>query len=112
MRFEGYFASNGLRHMWYENQFHILYLLIRRHLNTFVIFQGPEPVKTAEMSESGVDSQWHVTALAAAAFCLCTASQRSSGFLYLSLIEDYGLSRAEASWPDSLIAFSSAMAGR
>ncbi|CAN7987020.1 unnamed protein product [Ixodes hexagonus] len=58
-----------------------------------------------------VDKYWHVTIVAATALCLSSASLRSDGFIYATLIEDYGLSRSTASWPDSLIAASCEMAG-
>ncbi|CAN8015667.1 unnamed protein product, partial [Ixodes persulcatus] len=58
-----------------------------------------------------VDKYWRVTIVAASALCLSSASLRSAGYIYASLIEDYGLSRSVASWPDSLTAASFEMSG-
>ncbi|XP_075539876.1 monocarboxylate transporter 5-like [Dermacentor variabilis] len=57
------------------------------------------------------DKDWHVTIVAAAAFFFGSASIRSSGIFYLSIMEEFRVCRSTASWPDTLIDATSEMAG-
>ncbi|KAH6931972.1 hypothetical protein HPB50_001862 [Hyalomma asiaticum] len=57
------------------------------------------------------DKDWHVTIVAAAAFFFGSASIRSSSIFYLSIMEEFRVCRATASWPDTLIDATSEMAG-
>ncbi|XP_072142996.1 monocarboxylate transporter 5-like [Dermacentor andersoni] len=58
------------------------------------------------------DKDWHVTIVAAAAFFFGSASIRSSGIFYLSIMEEFRVCRSTASWPDTLIDATSEMAGK
>ncbi|KAL1485306.1 hypothetical protein MTO96_047349 [Rhipicephalus appendiculatus] len=57
------------------------------------------------------DKDWHVTIIAAAAFFFGSASIRSSSIFYISIMEEFRVCRATASWPDTLIDATSEMAG-
>lgn len=59
----------------------------------------------------GPSEEWHVTVVAAAAYFFGSASIRSSGVIYVSIIDELGVNRASAAWPDTLIDATSEMAG-
>ncbi|XP_037564423.2 monocarboxylate transporter 9-like isoform X1 [Dermacentor silvarum] len=57
------------------------------------------------------DGCWHVAAVACLLTCLASALTRSSGFLYVGIMEQYGADHAEASWPIALASVLNNMAG-
>lgn len=73
------------------------------------------PTERARVALQGhmyeTDKDWHVTIVAAAAFFFGSASIRSSGIFYLSIMEEFRVCRSTASWPDTLIDATSEMAG-
>ncbi|XP_077534832.1 monocarboxylate transporter 6-like isoform X2 [Haemaphysalis longicornis] len=73
--------------------------------------KGRNPNATHAEAPDGAGEEWHVTVVAAAAYFFGSASIRSSGVIYVSIINELGVNRASAAWPDTLIDATSEMAG-
>nr|XP_037276239.1 monocarboxylate transporter 1-like isoform X1 [Rhipicephalus microplus] len=54
---------------------------------------------------------WHVAVIAGLLTCLASAMTRSSGFLYVGIMEQYGVDHEKASWPIALSSVLNNMAG-
>lgn len=66
---------------------------------TSVVNKSPR----TEESKDGIDKCWHVAALAFFIAFFESATMRSTGFLYVGIMEELGVDRSSASWPVSLM---------
>ncbi|KAL1482212.1 hypothetical protein MTO96_033954 [Rhipicephalus appendiculatus] len=65
----------------------------------------------APRKKASPDECWHVAVVAGLLTCLAAALTRSSGFLYVGIMEQYGVDHEKASWPIALSAVLNNMAG-
>ncbi|KAH6932086.1 hypothetical protein HPB50_002841 [Hyalomma asiaticum] len=65
----------------------------------------------AAYSEPGVDTCWYMAGLCALVTFMTSATIRSSGFLYIGMMEEFRVDRGQASWPICLFGAVSNLAG-
>ncbi|KAH7955578.1 hypothetical protein HPB52_001384 [Rhipicephalus sanguineus] len=66
---------------------------------------------TTPRTKASPDECWHVAVVAGLLTCLAAALTRSSGFLHVGIMEQYGVDHEKASWPISLASVLNNMAG-
>ncbi|XP_065287785.1 monocarboxylate transporter 14-like isoform X5 [Dermacentor albipictus] len=65
----------------------------------------------AQRQKAAQHECWHVAVIACLLTCLASALTRSSGFLYVGIMEQYDADHAEASWPIAVASVLNNMAG-
>lgn len=70
-----------------------------------------DPSKVAPKKEPGVDNCWYMAGICALVLFLTSATIRSSGFLYIGIMDEFNVDRGQASWPICLMGAVSNMAG-
>ncbi|CAN7939792.1 unnamed protein product, partial [Ixodes hexagonus] len=68
-------------------------------------------VESPERKEPGVDSCWHVAALAFLTVFLVTVAISNSGFFYVGFMKEFDVNREAASWPSNVITALSHLSG-
>ncbi|KAH8039078.1 hypothetical protein HPB51_005017 [Rhipicephalus microplus] len=70
-----------------------------------------EPSPKQSCMEPGVDTCWYMAGLCGLVTFMTSATIRSSGFLYIGMMEEFNVNRGQAAWPICLFGAVSNLAG-
>ncbi|EEC15713.1 monocarboxylate transporter, putative [Ixodes scapularis] len=73
--------------------------------------QNPEVARVSERKKIGLDTCWHVILLITAISFVGMAIFRTAGYQYVAFMNEFGVDRESASWPQSLMTGLSGMTG-